>query len=71
MVTAEQTIRLLACAGLAVSLAGAVWSGAALIYEHRVRELAAHHRQLFWRLVAVKLAGIALFTLDLAAHITR
>jgi hypothetical protein len=70
-VTVQQTIRLLACAGLAVSLAGAVWSGAALVYEHRVRHLAVQHRELFWRLVGVKVAGIALFTVNLAAHIAR
>ena len=56
---------------LAVSLAGAVWSGAALLYECRVRQLAAHQRQLFTRIVAVKLAAIVLFTLDLAAHAVR
>ena len=69
--TVEQTIRVLACAVLAVSLAGAVWSGAALLYERSVRQLAVHQRQLFTRIVAVKLAGIVLFTLDLAAHAVR
>ena len=56
---------------LAVSLAGAVWSGAALVYERCVRQLAVHQRQLFTRIVAVKLAAIVLFTLDLAAHAVR
>ncbi len=56
---------------LAVSLAGAVWSGAALVYERHVRHLAAPQRQLFTRIVAVKLAAIVLFTLDLAAHAVR
>ena len=69
--TVEQTIRVLACGMLAVSLAGAVWSGAALLYERRVRHLAAHQRQLFTRIVAVKLAAIVLFTLDLASHAVR
>ena len=69
--TAEQTIRILACAALAVSLAGAVWTGAALVYERRVRQLAVHQQQLFTRIVAVKLAGIVLLTLDLASHVAR
>ena len=69
--TIEQTIRVLACGVLAVSLAGAIWSGAALVYERRVRPLATPQRQLFSRIVAVKLAGIVLLTLDLAGHTVR
>ena len=64
----EQAIRVLAYAALAPSLAGAVYCLAALTYHHAAARLSPPAQVLFWRVVAVKLAAIALFTLDLAAH---
>ena len=64
--TTAQTIRLFALSVVVVSLSGVVYTGSALVYDRRVRQLGASHRQLYRRFIAVKLAGIALTALDLA-----
>ncbi len=64
--TSTHVIRLFALSVLAVSLSGAVYASTALVYDSRIRKLSAPHRDLYRRIVAVKLAGIALFALDLS-----
>ena len=66
--TVPQTIRILAYAALGVALAGAVYCGAQLLDAAHGDRFREPQRVLFRRIVAVKLAGIALFVLDLAAH---
>lgn len=51
-------------------MAGAVYCCAALVFESRGSRLSERQCDLFWRAVAVKMAGIVLLTLDLAAHAT-
>ncbi len=68
--TVDQTIRIVSYAALAISMAGAVYCSAALLFESRGSRLSERQCDLFWRVVAVKMAGIVLLTLDLAAHAT-
>jgi hypothetical protein len=67
-VTVGQTVRILAYAVLGVALAGAVYCGAELLDAAQGERFSEPQRVLFRRIVAVKLVGIALFVLDLAAH---
>ena len=68
--TVDQAIRIVSYAALAISMAGAVYCCAALVFASRGSRLSERQRDLFWRAVAVKMAGIVLLTLDLAAHAT-
>ena len=69
--TVDQTIRVVSYAALALSMAGAVYCCAALALQSRSNRLSGPQRDLLRRVAAVKMAGIVLLTLDLAAHTAR
>jgi hypothetical protein len=67
--TSAQTVRILAYAVLGVALAGAVYCAAELLDAAHGDRFSEPQRVLFRRIVAVKLAGIALFVLDLGGQV--
>ena len=61
-------VRTLAFAALAVFSAGAIYSAGALAINAASDRLSPRARVLCWRILAVKLAGVALITITLAAQ---
>jgi hypothetical protein len=59
-------VRTLAFAALAVFSAGAIYSAGALAINAAGDRLSPGARVLCWRILAVKLAGVALITITLA-----
>lgn len=61
-------VRTLALSALTVTAAGAVYSAGALAIGAAGKRLSSRARELCWRLLAVKLAAVALLILAFAAH---